>query len=212
MNYSKTIREYCLQNKGNVFDVSYEMKTHFDIVPYKTLLKILSRLEEEGIIKKYSKGLYIIINDDPTQDPIISFYASDMNGVVVGYVMYNKYGLTTHQEKPIVIYTREMETTTKNIGDDYQLIRYPLFFFDKNFKSLIEALDIIENSSKIIDLDVGQMSNVICDLLQYYKDEVVRELIRYHKYQYSTLCTLERMLNDLHIPNKVMEVIISNHA
>lgn len=212
MNYSKTIREYCLQNKGNVFDVSYEMKTHFDMVPYKTLLKILNRLEEEGIIKKYSKGLYIIVNDDPTQDPIISFYASDMNGVVVGYAMYNKYGISTHQEKPVVIYTRAMETTTKNIGDDYQLIKYPLFFFDKDFKSLIEALDIIENSPKIIDLDVGQMSNVICDLLQYYKDEVLRELIRCHKYQYSTLCTLERMLNDLHIPNKVMEVMMSNHA
>lgn len=212
MNYSKTIREYCLQNKGNVFDVSYEMKTHFDMVPYKTLLKILNRLEEEGIIKKYSKGLYIIINDEPTQDPIISFYASDMNGVVVGYAMYNKYELTTHQEKPIVIYTRAMETTTKNIGDDYQLIRYPLFIFDNDFKSLIEALDIIENSPMIIDLDVGQMSNVICDLLQYYKDEVLRELIRYHKYQYSTLCTLERMLNDLHVPNKVMEVMMSNHA
>lgn len=64
----------------------------------------------------------------------------------------------------------------------------------------------------IIDLDVGQMSNVICDLLQYYKDEVLRELIKYHKYQYSTLCTLERMLNDLHIPNKVMELMMSNHA
>lgn len=212
MNYSKTIREYCLQNKGNVFDVSYEMKTHFDMIPYKTLLKILNRLEEESIIKKYSKGLYIIVNDDAKQDPIISFYASDMNGVVVGYAMYNKYGISTHQEKPIVIYTRAMETTTKNIGDDYQLIRYPLFFFDNDFKNLIEALDIIENSPKIIDLDVGQMSNVICNLLQYYKDEVLRELIRYHKYQYSTLCTLERMLNNLHIPNKVMEVMMSNHA
>lgn len=75
MNYSKTIREYCLQNKGNLFDVSYEMKTHFGMIPYKILLKILNRLEEESIIKKYSKGLYIIVNDDATQDPIISVYA-----------------------------------------------------------------------------------------------------------------------------------------
>ena len=90
MNYSKMIREYCLQNKGNIFDVPFERKTHFDIIPYKTLLKILNKLEEEGIIKEYSKGLYVIVNDDATQDPIISFYASDMNGVVVCYAMYNK--------------------------------------------------------------------------------------------------------------------------
>ena len=37
------------------------------MIPYKTLLKILNRLEEESIIKKYSKGLYIIVNDDATQ-------------------------------------------------------------------------------------------------------------------------------------------------
>lgn len=73
MNYSKTIREYCLQNKRNVFDVSYEMITHFDMVPYKTLLKILNRLEEEGIIEKYSKGLYIIVNDGPKKIQLFHF-------------------------------------------------------------------------------------------------------------------------------------------
>ena len=52
MNYTKTIREYC-QNKGMIFDMSYELKKHFSIVPYRTFCKILSRLEEEGILKEY---------------------------------------------------------------------------------------------------------------------------------------------------------------
>lgn len=30
MNYSKTIREYCMQNPGMIFDMSYEHKKHFE--------------------------------------------------------------------------------------------------------------------------------------------------------------------------------------
>lgn len=40
MNYTKTIKEFCLQNKGNIFDVQCEMETRFTMVPYKTVLKI----------------------------------------------------------------------------------------------------------------------------------------------------------------------------
>ena len=47
MNYTKTIRKYCLSNPETVFDASNMMQTHFAMVPYKTLLKILNRLEEK---------------------------------------------------------------------------------------------------------------------------------------------------------------------
>lgn len=58
MNYSKTIREYCQKNPGMVFDMSYERERHFPMVPYRTFCKILSRIEAEGIIRTYSKGIY----------------------------------------------------------------------------------------------------------------------------------------------------------
>ena len=55
----------------------------------EVIMERLLRANEEAVgIEEYD---YIIVNDDPKQDPIISFYASDMNGVVVGYAMYNKY-------------------------------------------------------------------------------------------------------------------------
>lgn len=116
MNYSRTIREYCLQNPGMMFDMSYEHKKHFEMVPYRTFCKILSRLEDEGILKPYSKGLYIINSDNIKEDPVIAFYSNENTGLVVGYKLYNDLGITEHTEKPIVIYTNAMETTTKNIG------------------------------------------------------------------------------------------------
>ena len=55
MNYTKLIREHCKSNNGAIFDVSKLKDTEFAEVPYKTLLKILNRLEEEGVLSAVSK-------------------------------------------------------------------------------------------------------------------------------------------------------------
>jgi len=58
MNYIQTLREFCSQNQGHIFDVQYEQNNLFSLVPYKTLLKILNRLEEEQVVTSISKGVY----------------------------------------------------------------------------------------------------------------------------------------------------------
>ena len=159
------VYEYCKQNIGKVFDVSYERTHHFEMVPYKTLLKILNRLEEEKIIATYSKGIYLINSEEPLkEDPIISYYASEFNGVVVGYDLYNKYEISHHKEKLVIIYTNAMETSTKNIVDDYKLIRFDVIF-GKYTTPLIEALEIIENKASIIDCDLSKAGQVLINLL-----------------------------------------------
>ena len=68
MNYTKLVREYCKNNSGAIFDVSKLKDTEFAEVPYKTLLKILNRLEEEGLLKPVSKGVYFI-GEKPVRKP-----------------------------------------------------------------------------------------------------------------------------------------------
>ena len=63
MNFTKTIREYCLQNKGGIFDISREFEDHFSACNKKTFYKILNRLEEEGILIRKSQGIYTIVDD-----------------------------------------------------------------------------------------------------------------------------------------------------
>ena len=38
------------------------------MIPYKTLLKILNRLEEEKVIAAYSKGIYLINSEEPLKE------------------------------------------------------------------------------------------------------------------------------------------------
>ena len=210
MNFSKTIREYCKQNKGKVFDVSYERTHHFEMIPYKTLLKILNRLEDEKIITTYSKGIYLINSDEALkEDPIISYYASEFNGVVVGYYLYNKYEIISYKEKPTIIYTNAMETSTKNIGDDYKLIRFDVKF-GKYTTPLIEALEIIENKASIVDCDLVKAGQVLINLLENYLDLFFEDIIKAHKYKYSTICSLENILKSMNKNNKVIEIFKKN--
>ena len=211
MNYTKTIREYCLQNPGEVFDMSYEHNKHFPMVPYRTFCKILNRLEEEGIIRTYSKGVYIINADKYKDDPIIAFYASEDTGVVVGYKMYNDLGVTEHQEKPIIIYTNAMDTSAKNIGDDYKLIHVDITFFDKRVKQLIICLELIQNRNSIKECNIIALDEILIDYLQTYEDFYLREVLSQIYYSYSTIVTLEEILNKLHIPNSAMQIALKYH-
>lgn len=53
----KQVREYCENHKGIIIDVSKVKDEEFFETPYKTLLKILNRLEEEKLIA-------VILSDD----------------------------------------------------------------------------------------------------------------------------------------------------
>lgn len=88
MTYTKQVREYCLKNQGAVLDVSLVKDGEFSEIPYKTLLKILNRLEEEKLILGISKGVYAIgklnVQDEPD---IVREYTENGKGMVVGGIL-----------------------------------------------------------------------------------------------------------------------------
>lgn len=103
MNYTKQVREYCGKHSKGLIDISVVRNTVFSDIPYKTLLKIFNRLEEEGIVKTVSKGVYSIGKKKIDERKILSDYTSNGKGMVVGYALYNKIGLTLYQDERIVI-------------------------------------------------------------------------------------------------------------
>lgn len=96
MNYTKLIREYCKNNSGTFFDVSKLKDTEFAEVPYKTLLKILNRLEEEGLLSPVSKGVYFIGEKPVDEELIFDEYIDDGKGMFVGYQLFNDVGISDY--------------------------------------------------------------------------------------------------------------------
>ena len=84
MTYTKQVREYCLNNQGTVLDVSLMKDCEFSEIPYKTLLKILNRLEEEKLISGISKGVYAIGKLNVQSEPdIVCEYTENGKGMIV---------------------------------------------------------------------------------------------------------------------------------
>lgn len=205
MNYTKTIREYCLSNPDTVFDVSIMMKSHFTMIPYKTLLKILNRLEEEKIVKKISKGVYYISDYVLSVDEaIFDEYVDNARGMFVGYKMYNQYGISQYKDSKIEIYTSKLSKEHKTIGN-YVLKGVDLPFTN-DICNMIKSLELIQNGYKIKDRDdKSYLENMDLPLATYqdYIFEIVNDAI---KYNYSTIVTLDRKLSKYGIPNKCREI------
>lgn len=96
MNYTKLIREYCKNNSEAIFDVSKLKDTEFAEVSYKTLLKILNRLEEEGLLSTVSKGVYFIGEKPVDEELIFDEYVDDRRGMFVGYQLFNDVGISNY--------------------------------------------------------------------------------------------------------------------
>ncbi len=197
MIYTKTIREYCLQNEGIVFDISKEYKDHFSMVPYKTYCKILTRLKEEGVLARESHGAYLTAKKGHTKiNQVADYYTHDCHGLIIGYSFYNDIGITNYQDNKKEILTNLIEAKTKKVGQTL-LIKMDLNSFDKQYKSIIYLLELIEKKYKIIDCNIEKLNRYIQIYVTDYNDLFFEEIIKERKYQYSTICTLDRLLTDI---------------
>lgn len=197
MVYTKAIREYCLQNEGIVFDISKEYKDHFSIMPYKTFCKILGRLEEEGVLVREAHGAYLTAKrGHAKKNQVVSYYTHNGHGLVIGYSFYNDIGITNYKDEKKEILTSLIDKKTKKVGK-ITLIKMNLMSFDKQYKSIIYLLELIEKKYKIIDCDIEKLNRFIQIYIQDYNDLFFGDIIKERKYQYSTICTLDRLLTDM---------------
>nr|AIF26726.1 hypothetical protein [uncultured bacterium fosmid pJB84G2] len=195
MIYTKLLREYCLQNKGMVFDISKEYKEHFSMIPYKTYCKILNRLADEHIITKQSHRAYVVSKARAADDSVLKFYTNDEHGLVIGYSFYNSVGITEYIDDKIEVYTNLITNNQKTIGK-YKLYRFDIPRFTKYHVSCILALELIEKIPFIKSCNQATALLKVYSYLENYNDSIFEEIIKAHDYHYSTICSLERILKD----------------
>ncbi len=211
MNYTKTLREFFSQNQGHIFDVQYEQNHRFSLVPYKTLLKILNRLEEEGIVSSIAKGVYIV-NSDQELDidkAINDYYVERFSGMMIGKEMYNYYDIGDQDEDIVEIYTNKIISNNKSIGK-YHLIKFDTDFYDEVVR-LVTALELIEKVSTIKDINYIRYNEEKEAGVNSYTDEIFKEIITNHKYKYSTIATLDEMLDRFSIENNALSIYKENY-
>jgi len=211
MNYTKTLREFCIQNQGRLFDVLYEQNHRFSLIPYKTLLKILNRLEDEQIVSSIAKGVYIVNFDQhiDIDKAIKEYYVDHFSGLMVGTAMYNYYDIGDQDDDTIQIYTNKIVSNNKSINK-YHLIKFNTFFYDE-VVSLVTTLELIEKVGSIKDIDYIRYHEEKESGIKSYSDEIFKEIITHHPYKYSTIATLDELLNRYSIKNNLINIYKENY-
>lgn len=183
-----------MQNKGDLFDVSYMKDKYFEMVPYKTLLKILNRLEEEKILTCVSKGVFLICKEDWTlNDAIEDRYVSGRRGMVSGYTMFNDLEITDYSPDYNEIYTNRLNVRFKTIGT-YRLTKIDVPFTPQ-IVSMITLLDCIEKGYSIIDVNIIRLHEIIDAMAEDYSESAFLMVTQSAPYHYSTIVTLKELLD-----------------
>ncbi len=203
MNYTKFVREYCKNNSGVFFDVSKLKDAEFSEVPYKTLLKILNKLEEEGLLKPVSKGVYFI-GEKPMDEELISDeYVDDGKGMFVGYQLFNDVGISDYVDCNIEIYTNNIKSKQKSVGR-YLMKRVNLEF-DDDIVDLVALLEIIDVGYSMRGCDFMAYKKTVDMLLQSYSDSGFEKIIKAIRYKYSTIKQLSELLKANSIDNNCID-------
>ncbi len=204
MNYTKQVREYCEKNANSLIDISIIRNSVFSDIPYKTLLKIFNRLEDEGVVHAVSKGIYRVGNKITNSKDILNAYTQKGKGMVVGYTLFNNIGLTAYQDDKVEIYTNTIANKQKTI-DDFLLKKVNLEFTDEII-DLISLLEILDVGISMKGADVLSYKRTVELLALPYNDEdfqTVNEVIRY---KYSTIVKLNELLKRLDVENTCLEI------
>lgn len=204
MNYTKQVREFCENNRNALIDISVVKNTVFVDIPYKTLLKIFNRFEDEGIVTTVSKGIYSVGNKTIDEERILSEYTNNGKGMVVGYTLFNNIGLTIYQGNKIEIYTNAITIKQKTIGN-FLLKKVDLEFTD-DIIDLISLLEILDVGFGMRGGDYITYKTTVELLVQTYNDENFKEVIVAIRYKYSTIIKLDELLTQFNIKNTCMDI------
>ena len=191
MTYIKQVREYCENHKGTIIDVSKVKDEEFAEIPYKTLLKILNRLEEEKIVTSVSKGVYSIGKlKSGSQPNVLKQYVGNGRGMVFGYMLYNSMGISNYHPLITEIYTNAMSSAHKNI-ENYHLTKVNLEFTDEVIEFIV-LLELLKDFCNIKACNVLKLDSAVSTLLNRYSDELFEKVIKAKDYPFSVITMLEK--------------------
>lgn len=202
--HTKMIKKYIEEHAGEIFDAGYLYERLFQTIPNKTYLKIIERFVNSGSFLRISKGVYLIGESKGVVDPILEFYTSNYSGMVVGNHMLYNLGIVNSPSEEIELLTSRITTCTKNINN-YKL-RYVNVFFIPETINIIQGLECIAAIPKLEKYNANKLLHVIEKMIRSYQDFGFESIIENIKYDFATIESLAKILNERKIPNKVLTI------
>lgn len=156
MSQTGVIKEYCTDHKGGLFDLGYLSKTIFKDIPLVNLRKYVTRLVENGMLHQISKGIFVIGDNELSNEVIIlKHYFIDryiIKGIPAKEYLLSTLELTSKENVDITIYSNETYSNKNICGvkvltskDAYALVTQDLAIL----LELIHCESIIEEDYEV---------------------------------------------------------------
>lgn len=182
---------------ANVF-----LKEKLSHIPVNAYYKSLERMVNKGKLKKIAKGVYCrpkitrFGEISSCEENILDYYIGKekLKGIVIGYRLFNKYGITTQVSKTIEIYSNILEEEKKNINNIK--IKKINLSINVEIKKAIEQLEILQHYTEIEDANKNKFRAFINTIVESYSDEVFINVLSNIKYKKRTIAFLESILNN----------------
>jgi hypothetical protein len=182
-------------------------------VPANTYYKSIERMRRKGELEWLAKGVYCrpkvtrFGKISAGEENILNYYIGKENytGVVIGYRLYNKYGITTQVSKTVKIYSNVLEEEKKVIKNVE--IKKVNISIDSKIKRAVEQLEILENYDEIEDIDKNSLTRLYRTIAEEYSDEIFIRVLRNMKYKKRTIAYLEKILNIRQVENTLSQFL-----
>lgn len=173
----------------------------------QNLYKVLSRLCESGYLHHLGKGIYCHYRNTKfgslpiSEEELIKHYVSKNQGVIIGYRLYNRKGITTKISKSITLLSKKLSSSRKRVGNlEIHKLDFPLN--DERIYA-IETLEILQAYSKIEDASFNNLFNYMKSYCKKYSDEETTYVLKKRKYKKSTIAFLKYFLDSFSINNSL---------
>lgn len=218
-SYAKYIESVIEQEPENkLLEASALYERSFGTVPEMSYYKTLERMSKQGTLVHLTKGIYYRPKKSRfgsvpiSENDIISHYTSDGRGVVIGYRLYNRKGLTTQVSKRVEVLSSALSEQKKNVSN--VCVTNCSVDLTADTIPVIEALEILQNYRSIEDVNKGALAAYMAGFTKIYSDHAAVYVLKNRKYKKSTIAFLESFLNHLGIENTLNQFlsVLSSYA
>lgn len=217
--YTSRIKEEIERLPYNQIIVASELyRMRFSNVPSATYYKVLDRMAESGLLVHLTKGIYYRpkltrFGKIPiSEEEIVRYYTSEEKGVIVGYPLYNKAGITTQVGKQVEVLSQVLKEDKKNIQN--VLVRKISLELNEQTIPIIETLEILQNYKKIENANNKRLVAYMEKFAKIYSDQAANYVLSQKNYKKSTIAFLEKFLNHMDVENTLGQYLspLSNYA
>ena len=194
--FYKTLERFC--QSGSLVHLTKGLyykpkKSRFGIVP----------IREQDIVVDESRAVAYLYRE---QD-IVTHYIGNQKGLVVGYKLYNEKGLTTQISKQTEVFSNHVPGKRKTIQN--VVVKNISCDLNEERVAVIETLEILQNYSKIEDVNKKALITYMEKFAQSYSDKAAVYVLEHMKYKKATIAFLESFLEYLNVNNSLKQFLSS---